>query len=399
MFHITHRCLTHHSSSAPGTANPDMRIKSLEDEIQGKAPLADASLESSLSAVSLTPKPPARPAYGTVGNRPILWANHMALLTKPGAEIFKYEVKVTPAVNGPKLRQVVRLLLQDTFFNAYRNKLATDLHVNMLFCERLPQDGKQFGIRYVVEHELLPAGTPVTHTVGLVYRQTYRVGELIKHLSSAVAGTEPFVHKNDVIKAFNLIFAQYGRVTNPNLLALKNQVYSFAAGTPTQSLHSGLHAVRGYFFSVRSATGSLLLNVNVAHGAFYDATTLVNLIERRMLVIHDSMPRLDQFLTRLKVITHHLTDKRNKKIPRVYTLKGLASPSDGRRPKKDEAPMANPPRVPHLGAGPHEAQFFWDKDGEERYVTVEEFSQRGMSFHYPVDKLRSKTCRVRDTLD
>lgn len=78
--------------------------------------------------------------------------------------------------------------------------------------------------------------------------------------------------------------------------------------------------MRGLFSNVRLATARILVNVNVTHGAFYDALPLTAVMDRFNGAQGNS--RLKQFLKRVRVeITHRV--KRNKvgqAIPQIKTI-------------------------------------------------------------------------------
>jgi eukaryotic translation initiation factor 2C len=119
-----------------------------------------------------------------------------------------------------------------------------------------------------------------------------------------------------------------------------------------RSLSGGLEALRGYFQSVRPATGGLLLNVNVTHGVFFEPISLALLFPK---LVTGSKVTLQKKLKLVRVQVTHLPGKTSKKtnqvFPRVKTIFGLAHPQDGRT-------EAHPPRVALFGGGPKEVQFW-----------------------------------------
>ncbi|KAL8692007.1 MAG: hypothetical protein Q9218_002878 [Villophora microphyllina] len=61
---------------------------------------------------------PSRPSFGTKGPPISLRTNYFKMLTKPGAEIFRYNIEIEPAIKNPKgepnrrkIRRLVELLI------------------------------------------------------------------------------------------------------------------------------------------------------------------------------------------------------------------------------------------------------------------------------------------------
>lgn len=93
-----------------------------------------------------------------------------------------------------------------------------------------------------------------------------------------------------------------------------------------EELAGGLVALRGYFSSVRCATGRMLLNLNVTSGAFYQTVPLMDLLNKF------GIPDLEQreiFIRRLKVLY-----QRPGKTPvkSEKTIVGFARPVGGKNP-------------------------------------------------------------------
>ncbi|GAB7333535.1 hypothetical protein MBLNU13_g05113t1 [Cladosporium sp. NU13] len=93
-----------------------------------------------------------------------------------------------------------------------------------------------------------------------------------------------------------------------------------------EELAGGLVALRGYFSSVRCATGRMLLNLNVTSGAFYQTVPLTELLQK--FGIHNLEQR-EIFIRRLKVLY-----QRPGKTPvkSEKTIVGFARPVGGRNP-------------------------------------------------------------------
>lgn len=93
-----------------------------------------------------------------------------------------------------------------------------------------------------------------------------------------------------------------------------------------EELAGGLVALRGYFSSVRCATGRMLLNLNVTSGAFYQTVPLMELLTKFGIPDHEQR---DIFIRRLKVLY-----QRPGKTPvkSEKTIVGFARPVGGKNP-------------------------------------------------------------------
>jgi eukaryotic translation initiation factor 2C len=93
-----------------------------------------------------------------------------------------------------------------------------------------------------------------------------------------------------------------------------------------EELAGGLVALRGYFSSVRCATGRMLLNLNVTSGAFYQTVPLMELLAR---FGNPDPEQREIFIRRLKVL-YQRPGKNPVKSER--TIVGFARPVGGKKP-------------------------------------------------------------------
>lgn len=119
-----------------------------------------------------------------------------------------------------------------------------------------------------------------------------------------------------------------------------------------QTLGGGSESLRGYFQSVRPATGGLLLNVNVTHNVFLEPESLERLYPK---LGTGSRTTLQTKLKNMRIRVTHLEPRfhrtTGREIPRVKILFGLAHPQNG---KTDP----HPPKVEAFGAGPKDVSFW-----------------------------------------
>ncbi|KAH8656477.1 hypothetical protein BGZ61DRAFT_466627 [Ilyonectria robusta] len=135
--------------------------------------------------------------------------------------------------------------------------------------------------------------------------------------------------------------------------------FSLADHALKWDLGTGLIAIRGFFSSVRVSTCRSLVNVNVCHGAFYEAGPLDQIMFMYYSAHQRSKHKLNHFLKKLKVRPTHLPERKNKKgeiVRKVKTIIGLANTNDGHG-------LQHPPRVKEFGGGPKDVEFWLEGGG------------------------------------
>ena len=157
-----------------------------------------------------------------------------------------------------------------------------------------------------------------------------------------------------MLQALNIFLGHYAKSSPTVATVGSNKSFPLTQNSPKWDLGAGLTALRGFFSSVRVATCRILVNVNVSHGAFYDAIPLDQLIQRYGSAHHFNRVKLQCFLKGVRVRVIHLGEKKNhagESIARVKTIFGLANKNDGHG-------LDHPPRVQTFGAGPKDVEFF-----------------------------------------
>ena len=352
-----------------GVPTPNPKVTSVEDDTI-KASKASKGQLPDLSELSLEQRLPRRPGHGTQGTKTTLFANYFQILPKPELELHRYDIAMTPEAVGKKRQRVVEQFLAEGQIALARKNVATDFKSTLVCDRELPPDFMRAQIVYKQEGEDDPLPKAQTYTVSLSKNGRFTVAELIAYLTSTNISAA-FGAKADIIQALNIVLGFEAKKTpNSSILSVgANKHYSMAAGPcpHTFDLGVGLRAWRGYFTSVRAATSRLLLNVQIKHVATYRDGSLLELMKEHKLAHNDGkMPlylqRLEKFLQKLRIQTHHLPPKKNKKgeiIPRVKTIFGLAHHKlDGHGTPK----LPKPPIISEFGAGPGFVKF-WLEDG------------------------------------
>ncbi|CAL3969368.1 unnamed protein product [Diplocarpon coronariae] len=294
---------------------------------------------------------PARPAFATLGKKITVYANYFKVNVPANLSLTRYNVEVSPEAKTKKLARIFRLLIELPEFAG----VATEWKSMIISPRRLdiPAD-YTVQIPFVSEGQDAPLANTVTYTVRVITPLTFSVSDMCNFLASGDPG-QTFEQKAEIIQVMNAVFGSHPQSQSGVSSIGQNRHFSVdrsKANEPNiKVLGGGLESLRGYFLSVRPATGGLLLNVNVTHGVFLEPLRLDMLFPR---LGTGNRVTLRTKLRGVSVQQLHLPAKRNRKnqeIPRVKTIWGLAHPDDGRR-------QTHRPRIARYGAGPKDVQFW-----------------------------------------
>lgn len=298
--------------------------------------------EISLSGLSLDNLPlPSRPSYGTKGRPVVLRTNYLRLLTRPGAEIYRYEIEISPRITNPnggpnrrKTRRLIELLIAS---NPNLQGVATDYSKFLVSAKKLAL--KKTGDVSITQEfwepeDDAPGPRASTHEVKIFNEYPMPLQQLLEYLSKPPGATSSSFDKAEVIQALNLIMT---RTANESRAIYgggdRNKFYTYPSQAQWFDLGSGLIAVKGFYTSVRTSTLRVLVNINVANAAFYPAMNLLGLMRLHTPnSANDSRSGLEAFISRLKVSHNYI--RKNKDDPkstvkRVKTVLGFSHPKQG----------------------------------------------------------------------
>ncbi|KIW93025.1 uncharacterized protein Z519_06874 [Cladophialophora bantiana CBS 173.52] len=360
-------------SHSPGDVPQlNVEVEKLEGEIEHHV------LRSSRPDPSL----PIRPGFGTEGRKVLLYANYMHL-DWGNVVLYRYSLSFsTDMATGKSIKakdqeQVVLLLLAQNF-SQNRSSIVTDFKSLIISKTKLNPSRQGYIVTYMMQGEDAPYPKAKKYRVGVTLEGTNTVSELIAYLTSTRAD-EVLSSKETIIQALNIVIGHNLKATSQIASVASNQHYP-KNPPPSEKfdLGVGLTAIRGFFVSVRAATGRILVNVQVKHSPFYNAGPLVRLVEDFGAATGFDRNKLDKFLEGLTVHPSH-TARKNKAgqlVPRPKVINGLATKGDGRK-------LPHRPIVPEFGAGADRIQFWLD--AEKRYVTVLSFFQQtySITLKYP----------------
>ncbi|KAI9766392.1 MAG: hypothetical protein M1839_004912 [Geoglossum umbratile] len=366
--------------SLPGEPDPtpDPRISKLENDFIKNT---SAGLPNIGGRSISDPKFPNRPGYGTLGSSIVVRTNYFELATGDGMTLYRYHAEVQPTAKGKKLKRVFALLLEDNLFSGVQGRVATDHKANIVSRERLSEARTKVSVPYRLEDEDEPREKAAVYTVLVQETGTLSVSELLDFVRSTNVNSM-YNGKEQAIQALNIIVA-HSPSTNPNVVSVgRNKFYPTNINIARSDLSATLQVIRGYYSSVRAATGRILLNVNVSHSVFYKPDRLDALIQGFRRDYGWNLYALQKFLDKVRVQVNHLPARKNKKgqhLQRIKTIFGLANKNDGQG-------QQNPPNVKNFGSGAKGVEFFHgDLPGQKpstkpgakaapnRYVTVFQF--------------------------
>lgn len=307
-----------------------------------------------MGKLTLTASHPERPGYSTLGNEVTLFANYVELIKPPESlTLYRYDVSYTPEVKGKKRAQVVRLLLESDQLADFTSQIVSDFGSTLLSRAKLPKDNWTIRVTYRAEAEDTPLDDATVYNVTLQFTNALGMSPLLDYLNSTTSPV-PYANKDQMLQALNIFFKYHARRSGGLVTIGSSKVFSINPGSGEANLGAGLTVIRGFFSSVRAATARLLVNVNVSHGAFYEAGDLKTLVSNYRKK-HTSLMSLNKFLKRLRLTTTHLPKRKNKQgeviPPRPKTVFGLATPNDGHGNE-------HPPRVRRPYAGPKDVEFW-----------------------------------------
>ncbi|KAL8868287.1 MAG: hypothetical protein Q9174_005088, partial [Haloplaca sp. 1 TL-2023] len=342
------------------TAPPSQAVETKENATVGKP-----GLDVALSGLSIGDelRLPSRPSHGTKGKAIVLRANYFEMLTRAGAQIYRYNIDINPkkkivnektgVPNRRKIRRLLELLIADNK-ELQSTGIATDYGKFFIAAKRILPQGEtsrtfqqQF---WELEDDRPPPDTKTEpYIVKIEEDGSLSIDTLTEYLASPPSPSSVGFDKAEFLQALNIILTRTAQ-ENPRIYgsSIRNKFYSYPPNfqdlnqAGCTNLGGGLVALKGFYTSVRTSTARILVNIGVANAAFYPAMNLLGLM--RLHTPHsanDANSGLEGFITRLKVSHNYITSKKdpNRTVKRVKTVQGFSHP----RPqyKINDPPLGN----------------------------------------------------------
>ena len=317
---------------------------------------------------------PYRPSYGIKGDAVEFRTNYFPVSLPDKLVLHRYSIKIDvdydegkqlPEPKNKKLKRIIRLLVDGLDNSKLRVPIATDFKSTLVCGGMIPQSLWVRKIKYSHEDDRGTRNGSRTYTVRIEETSPLLPISELKTFLASTTVIAPFSHRESMLQALNIIFGHHAK-SNPIISivggnkAFNNEKNELAEKV---ALGDGLEAIRGYFLSVRLATLRTIVNVNVCHGAFYEAIPLRELINERTGNPYDwddvKYDELETFLKGVKVKTNYLKEGR---ITQVRSIQSFASTSDGEGTK-------HPPKVEYNAAPPRRVFFYLDDEKDIEDVT------------------------------
>lgn len=308
--------------------------------------------------LKLTKEFPVRPAHGTRGKAVSLWTNYIQLKSPKDVSLFRYDIAVTPEARGKKLTQVIRLVLETELFVGQNQNVVTDFRSTLISRIKLPiEDTTTIEVVYRKEGEDEPKKTAVKYSVRLMYTNSLSTDSLMEHLGSTDPSSQ-CLDKLPMIQAFNIMINHFAKQSDRLVLIGSSKMFAIGPKSTNAErcdLGQGLEAVRGFYASVRPATGRLLVNINMTHGTFVKEGALDELMNLFLNGDYgiNNLKKLSSLLDKVRLRLIHLPERKNKNgdvIPHIRTSIGFARPNQGGR-------LERRPEVSGFGAGASNVRF------------------------------------------
>lgn len=338
----------------------DQAVTTIEENFAAKCGVTQPMTNLSTTDSTM----PLRPGYGTLGRRTEVFANYFKVNAPKDLTLTRYNIEVSAKLDGDekpadskaptgrKLKRIFQIILQRPEFAG----VATEWKSMIIAKKSLGfPDGHEFEISYSEEGHDEPLENAKKYIIRVVSPLSFSVSDFINHLSS-INVNSAFVHSLETIQVLNAVFGHFPQSHDGVVSVGQNRHFASkpdGIGFHSWDLDGGLVSLRGYFQSVRPATGGLILNVNAVHGVFFEPLRLDYLFAK---LGPNNKKGLADKLRGTRIGQLHLPAKKSKtgkEIPNMKSIWGLAVPGDGKG-TKDE----HPPQVKTYGAGPKDVKFW-----------------------------------------
>lgn len=352
----------------PLIPQPDDSIMELENQIIKSHQSKDMVLVKKMSNMKITEANavalmPRRPAYGTRGNKVLLWANYFRLTVNPDV-IYRYNIEVRKG--EPKEKEIagkgkekaqggggdgtaasipvrkLKIILQHALEALQQNEegaiLATEFKSQLVSLKKLKLAVNPIQVIFKQEN----SDRSETYSVKIVGETEAPLDAMKEYLKTMIDRSDPdevhFPRFATSVDALGVILGFTPR-RNEQLTAIgKGRFFPWGPGAATAQLgmNDPLTAIRGYFQSVKLGTGRMLLNVNVTHGVFKTPVSVSELCRWFGVNVfgqgtnpaavnraRSKLRTLSKFLARTRVSVQ-FRDSKNKEITGKKTILGLA---------------------------------------------------------------------------
>lgn len=310
-----------------------------------------------------------------------------------------------PVPTGKKAEQVIKLLLDLPDLRQYKGTVFTDFRANLFSKSSLPEKVRSLRVQYRAENIAVARPNALTYTIRLIENGSIDIATLRAKYQGGDLSRFQY-DRQELVQALNILFLHYAR-SSPKCLSVGGR-RSFPSQNSipdgaSWDIETGLlRALRGSFSSVRVVDSSILVNVNLCHGAFYNIgrlDTIIVLYRRG----DPSGDGLEAFLRGLRVGLTHYRDSSGRQKPanqNVKTIVRLARKDDGRSENDNPPQDYHRPRVVADFAGPGGVTFWWKiSSGNGREITVLDYFKESMAYQSLTQWVSLIDCRIQHNLE
>ncbi|KAI8238932.1 hypothetical protein K4K55_002429 [Colletotrichum sp. SAR 10_96] len=361
---------------------PDNDVTNLEDATVKSHQSKDLAIVKKTGSMKLTDSTvslmPRRPAYGTKGKQIIVWVNYFRMAITP-VVLYRYNLEVRKGENVEELaddpkgkrkgkaqaggggggggngpptsvpKRKLKIILQHALAELQRLEpeavLATQFKSQLVSLNRL----KLAKIPIVVKFKNESATREELYNVKIVGETEAPLAAMAQYLRDMVDPSDPddahFPRFETCVDALNVVLGHSSRANDQVAAVGKGRFFPCGPGATSARLgqQGPLTAIRGFFQSVRLATGRTLLNVNVTHGVFKTDVLVSDLCRwsgvnvfgtgniNAHQTVHTRLRGLSKFLAKTRVtVQFRIAD--GKEVTAKKAIHSLACTRDLTRP-------------------------------------------------------------------
>ena len=275
-----------------------------------------------------------------------LATNHFRLNHVADLVFWHYQIIVDPEIKGPKLTQIIKTALSGSL-RGLKPNIVTDFSAIMLSVQEIPQEYRNFKLQYKSEVETQASDNAKEYTIFLDPIGTVNLSNPEAYLQQLDVDSSGL----RVEQALDIVLGHHRKLSDHITIVNKRKAFSTATGAEEYNLDTRfLVALRGYFSSVRMSQSSLLVNINVSHGAFYRTPNRLHEIIQWLGDQGVDSSKVPGLLRGLRVRSSH--------VPRVWSVWGYPRSGDGR------GYMLHPPKFMDANAKsytPEQIKFFHEE--------------------------------------
>ncbi|CAL4066194.1 unnamed protein product, partial [Meganyctiphanes norvegica] len=291
------------------------------------------------------PKLPQRTSLGNIGHKIVLKTNFFPVTIKnTNKDLVHYDVAIRQGERGEvslpkKKRMIIFQTLMTAYPHVFKNyQLAFDQEKNAYCVDTIPQLSRAGGQTFPVD---VPeeSGRTTQFQVKIIKVNQANLKELVKALKEA-KGEMP----STIFQMLEVMF-RYTPSTRFQKVGRCNFFPQHGEFGPSYDIGGGKEGVVGFFGSLRPAVwknGSILLNIDVAHTAFYKEQMVLDFLKETMNFRENDFKqafdpgkrkRILRELRNLKIKVTH------SPVPRTYKISDIGEAGADRQtfPITDEA--------------------------------------------------------------